>query len=50
MTMAFRLKRCPKCHKRYEWNPDVGKVQCPYCKGLTQLSRIINKFGIKKGW
>ena len=50
MTMMPMYKICPKCRKKYSWNPDVGKFFCPYCHGLgeekgTLLGRI---FGDKK--
>lgn len=34
MTMVPMWKRCSKCHKKYDWNPDVGNFSCPYCHGL----------------
>ena len=34
MTMLPMWKKCPKCHKKYDWNPDVGHFNCPYCHGL----------------
>lgn len=33
MTMVPEWKICPKCHKKYSWNPDVGKTFCPHCVG-----------------
>lgn len=44
MTMRPMWKTCPKCHKRYSWNPDVGKIACPRCyrrKGIKELINII---------
>jgi len=32
-------KKCPKCHKKYIWNPDVGNFDCPYCHGLGRVGR-----------
>ena len=29
MTMVPMIKKCPKCHKKYSWNPDVGNFNCP---------------------
>lgn len=36
MTMIPIWKKCPKCHKKYGWNPDVGVMTCPYCHGLGE--------------
>lgn len=38
MTIIPILKKCPKCHKKYAWNPDVGNFDCPYCHGLGKPS------------
>lgn len=48
MTLVPERKTCPKCHRKYSWNPDVGKFFCPYCLGmgtpLTNLAdRVFNK-------
>lgn len=50
MTMVPMWKTCPKCHRKYDWNPDVGKFNCPYCHGLgTPGMNILKKiFGKKK--
>ena len=34
MTMMPMFKICPKCKKKYSWNPDVGKMSCPRCGSL----------------
>lgn len=34
MTIMPMWKRCHKCHRMYSWNPDVGKMNCPYCGGF----------------
>ena len=34
MTLVPMKKRCPKCHKMYDWNPDIGRMWCPKCGGL----------------
>lgn len=31
MTLVPEFKICPKCKKRYSWNPDVGEIWCPKC-------------------
>ena len=50
MTMVPMWKTCPKCHKKYDWNPDVGRFACPYCRGLGNPGKTILKkiFGKKK--
>lgn len=32
--MVPDMRICPVCHKRYDFNPDVGHFNCPYCHGL----------------
>lgn len=39
MTMMPIYKRCPKCKRNYSFNPDVGKMLCPYC-GLFGRSSL----------
>ena len=48
-------KKCPKCKRRYSWNPDVGKMCCPYCRpfgvpgaGDIPLNKILKKIMRKK--
>lgn len=36
MTMVPMYKKCPRCKRRYSWNPDVGRMWCPYCGPLGQ--------------
>ena len=56
MTMMPMYKTCPKCHKKYSWNPDVGHMWCPTCgpESLAGAGDIPNKkkrgdiFRIKK--
>ncbi len=31
MTMVPMYKKCPRCRRRYSWNPDAGQMWCPYC-------------------
>jgi Zn finger protein HypA/HybF involved in hydrogenase expression len=33
MTLRPEYKKCPKCGKKYSWNPDVGMRFCPHCMG-----------------
>ncbi len=43
MTMLPMRKTCSKCHRKYDWNPDVGNMLCPYCYGLgKQKKNILN--------
>lgn len=34
MTFVSMWKICPGCHRRYDWNPDAGRFNCPYCRGF----------------
>lgn len=34
MTMVPMHRKCPRCKRKYLWNPDVGKMRCPYCGSL----------------
>lgn len=34
MTIIAEWKKCPECHKKYSWNPDLGRFRCPHCGGL----------------
>lgn len=51
MTLIPMKKRCFKCGKLYIWNPDVGQMVCPYCKGFGIIhvlrSFILNGKGKK---
>lgn len=31
MTIVPMYKICPRCKRRYAWNPDIGRMWCPYC-------------------
>lgn len=33
MSIRPSYKFCFKCRKWYSWNPDIGKMGCPYCQG-----------------
>ncbi len=48
MTIIPMQKKCPKCHKNYDFNPDVGKVTCPYCQGLGKPSGGVMGKGFDK--
>lgn len=38
MTMVPKYKTCSRCKRKYSWNPDVGKIWCPYCSPLGMSS------------
>ena len=55
MTIRPEYRICPKCKRRYSWNPDVGKMWCPSCGpslmkegGKIILDLLKNKAGKKK--
>lgn len=50
MTMLPMYRNCPICKKRYSWNPDVGIMFCPRCKGslFQKGSKILQKLFKKK--
>lgn len=41
MTMGPIWKTCPKCKKKYSWNPDVGRFFCPHCHGIGEEKESI---------
>ena len=42
MTMIAQKIECPKCHKIFSCNPDVGKMKCPRC-GYDELKVFADK-------
>ncbi len=51
MTMVPEWRNCPRCRKKYSWNPDVGKITCPYCAEAVKNSSesLLSKiFGNRK--
>ena len=45
MTIMPHWKICPRCHKLYDWNPDVGVISCPYCMEKDmKLVKKLKKF------
>ena len=51
MTLVPMRKRCSKCGRYYEWNPDVGiGLSCTYCrtKGLADKIKEVLFDGSKK--
>ena len=45
MTIIPIFKKCPVCGKKYVWNPDIGKIICPYCNGLGKPKKTKDKYG-----
>jgi len=51
MSLLPDWRICPHCHKKYSFNPDVGKFNCPYCShpalgGKADISlKIQDPFG-----
>ena len=45
MTIIAEWRTCPRCHKKYSWNPDVGKIMCPYCieAGKKSVDNLLDK-------
>lgn len=37
MSIVPIWRRCLKCHRMYDWNPDVGNYKCPYCFGIEKV-------------
>jgi len=31
MSLLPDWRICPHCHKKFSFNPDVGKFNCPHC-------------------
>ena len=48
MTMVPIWKICPKCKKKYDWNPDVGRMTCPYCLRKEQRKTVLGRIFRKK--
>lgn len=36
MSMMPIYKVCPRCRRRYLWNPDTGQTGCPNCGGMKK--------------
>lgn len=47
MTIMPMFKICPKCKRKYSWNPDAGNMWCPHC-GLLSVTTIVNNLRKKK--
>ena len=39
MTMLPMYKKCPICKRTYSWNPDVGRMFCPYCTSIGEIGK-----------
>lgn len=55
MTMKAEYRICPRCKKKYSWNPDVGMMWCPTCGpeltekvGKNVLDFFFKKLGKKE--
>ena len=48
MTLISMYKRCPRCKKKYSWNPDTGKIMCPHCGILSLIGTKILPIGRNK--
>ena len=42
MTIMPMFTICPKCKRKYSWNPDTGNMWCPYCGPLAAPTIIHN--------
>lgn len=40
MTLVARRVKCLNCGKKFFWNPDVGKGNCPRCGKRWSMSMI----------
>mgnify|MGYP004498740321 CR=1 FL=1 len=43
MTIMPMFKICPKCKRRYSWNPDARNMWCPYCGPLSIVNNLRKK-------
>ena len=50
MTIMPHWKTCPRCHRMYDWNPDVRVMSCPYCmeKDIELVNKLKKLFGKDK--
>ena len=48
MTMIPIWKICPNCKRKYDWNPDVGRMTCPYCLRKEQRKTVLGRIFRKK--
>ena len=52
MSFVPEYRICPKCKRKYSWDPDVGHLTCPYCSGEkkahTDLLNIVKYFFKKR--
>ena len=45
MSMMIDLRKCRACGIYYDYNPSVGAILCPNCKGMGLLGKKL--FGRK---
>jgi|GEM_PF-701564 len=36
MSMMQMRRTCPRCKKKYTFNPDLGKMFCPRCGPISE--------------
>ena len=40
MSFVPEWRICPRCKRKYSWDPDVENIMCPYCSGKKDISLI----------
>lgn len=50
MSLSPEKRQCSQCGKKYSWNPDVGKINCPHCGGISGIALPINNYKESKTW
>lgn len=48
MTLVASRVKCSKCGKKFFWNPDVGRGNCPRC-GKRWTMKDLAVQGLKRG-
>lgn len=48
MTLVASRVKCSKCGKKFFWNPDVGRGNCPRC-GKRWTMQDLAVQGLKRG-
>lgn len=50
MIIMPNLKKCERCQKTYNWNPNAGVTTCPSCleKDKKMLIRTVKVYESKK--
>lgn len=47
MSLLPMMVKCPKCGKKFSYNPDVGKMMCPKCGAIYTPGAESNKKIVK---